>query len=88
MKLFLISDDIEEFLIVAADRNDAFMVVEETFNAEAADELCLSKMYEYPDAFEFRPGVTAATVIAEGRGIQTHIVLDGTTRRIMKPQAA
>jgi hypothetical protein len=84
-KLFLFSDDIEEFLVVAADRNDAFMVIEEKFGADAADELVMSKLYEYPDSFQFREGLTAGEVVAKGRGIQTWMVLENRCGRIKKP---
>lgn len=47
MNLFLFYDDIEEILVSAADRNDAFTVIEEWWGAEAADALIMSRLKEY-----------------------------------------
>lgn len=44
MNLFLFYDDIEEILVSAADRNDAFTVIEEQWGSEAADALILSRL--------------------------------------------
>jgi hypothetical protein len=78
MKLLLFTDDMEEFLIVAADRTDAFNLIAERAGAEAADELAAStRVYEYPPEFTFRNGDTAATIVArEGRCVFSINVLD------------
>jgi hypothetical protein len=88
--LFLFSDDVEEFLIVAHDREDAFRVIEEHSNAETADELAASvRVDEYPPEFVFPVGDTAAEIVErEGRGVFAINCLDGKTvpsRRFPKP---
>lgn len=55
MKAFLFYDDVEEFFVIAADRSDAFFVIEEAFGAEAADELISSRLAEYPDDQPIQP---------------------------------
>ena len=40
--LYLLTDDVEEFIVVAADRNDLFRVIEEGAGASTADELAAS----------------------------------------------
>jgi hypothetical protein len=89
MKLFLFYDSLEEFLVVANDRNDAFMVIEERYGAEAADELIMSKMIEYPDDFQMTSDKTVADVIASGRGLKSWVLLEGdpSPRRIPRPAA-
>jgi hypothetical protein len=89
MKLFLFYDSLEEFLVVAKDRNDAFMVIEERYGAEAADELIMSKMIEYPDDFQMAAVLSAADVVASGRGLKSWVLLesDPSPRRIPRPAA-
>ena len=86
MKLFLIHDDVEEFLITAADANDAFMVIEEEVGKDQADELVGSYLTEYPDDFELKPQETAGVIAGRGRRLVEWNVLRGLNPpRIPKP---
>jgi hypothetical protein len=88
--LFLFTDDIEEFLVVARDADDAFAVIDEELGPNddgdpTADTLILSKLYEYPDDFEFGPGITAAYFVAGGRRLVAHRDLQADPHRYKKP---
>lgn len=73
MKLFIFHDDIEEIMVAAKDRDDAFVLIEEQYGAEAADELVLSFMDEYPpDMVVTKKGKTAGELAAVGRRIVEH----------------
>lgn len=67
LKLFLIYDDVEEFLVAAGDANDAYKVIEEEFGPEAADELACSRLREYPADFVM-PGSGQGVPEIVGRG--------------------
>lgn len=59
LHLFLFHDGIEEYLVVATSKADSFLVIEELEGARAADELVLSGLHQYPDAFKLPKGGTA-----------------------------
>lgn len=90
--LYLLTDDVEEFIVVAADRNDLFRVIEEGAGASTADELAASsRVYEYPPEFVLPTGQTAGEVVAkEGRGVVGYNPLDGggPVKRFPKPPVA
>ena len=86
LKLFVFSDDVEQILISAYDREDAFNVVEEQFGDEAADELIISKLYEYPNNFAMSGSFDAkASDIAQDQG--RGIILNCDPHRIPLPES-
>jgi hypothetical protein len=87
MKLFIFYDGIEEIIVAANDREDAFTVIEEQFGAEAADELIMSRMSEYPDDFQFPVNIAANLIAHHGRRIVAHQIVTSATIGFPKPQS-
>jgi hypothetical protein len=87
VRLFLLTDDVEEFLVAAENRDDVFKVIEEEVGSEQADELAMSHLHEYPDDFELVPGKRADGVAARGRGVIEYNLIDmkKNAPRIKKP---
>lgn len=71
LHLYLFHDDIEEFLVAAKDKEDAFTVIEEAHGSDAADQLVMSGLHEYPDNFKLQPDKTAGK-LASKRKIVSH----------------
>lgn len=89
MTLYCLSDDCEEFLVAAYNRSDVFVIVEGVYGPDTADELAVSRLYEYPPTFVFPSGETAADLVALGRGMAGRTgLVDTATRRYPKPPAA
>lgn len=50
-RLFLLYDDLEEFLIVAKSPADVLEVIAKKYGEDSAEEFLLSKTEQYPDGF-------------------------------------
>lgn len=91
MTLFLLADNegdgfVAEFLVAAADRADAYKVVEESSSLATAAEYERGRFHEYPPEFEFGPGLSAASVAARGRGVVAlNLVWSETAERFPVP---
>jgi len=61
LHLYIFYDDVEEILVAAKDRDDAFNVVDEAYAPykNCGDNLILSRLSEYPHDFVFPKGNTA-----------------------------
>lgn len=68
LRLFLFYDDIEEILVAAADKGDAFAVIEERWGAEAADALIMASLSEV------KPETAEDLLKDKSRGILYHNV--------------
>lgn len=83
MKLFLFYDDVEEIVVAATDREDAFKVVEEKYGKEAADLLIMSHMLEYPPDFELTARHLAANIADDPAG--RRVAVKGGPGHFRKP---
>lgn len=86
LKLFIFHDGIEELVVVAKGREDAFIVINETCNQytdDPASDLIMSQLTEYPDDFQFDPDSTAKTLVNKyGRGLLSR----GKPGKFKKPE--